>query len=937
MALPRNFSARQGSRNHRIFTLDNILVSDICVSARWRIAGGKSGTDGRYPTPGQLQRHTQYAYDADGRLQKTTYADGTFELTGYDNNGNRTSFQDRGGHVTSYFYDGLNRLTKTQFADGSYTQTVYNPDGTVQTSYDALRNATNYGYDDAGRRTSVTDAMNKLTTFGYDNVGNQTSVLDANQHQTQFVYDKLGRKTSTVYPDQTTDTTHYDSLGRVDYKLDQTGVRTDYGYDGDGRLTSVTQYLNFGQANQQALVTQYGYDEVGNRISQTDANQHTTKYVYDQLGRRISRVLPAGQSESYSYDAVGNLQQKIDFNGKTTTYAYDSNNRLQSKTPDPSFSAPAVGFTYSATGKRLTMSDVSGETTYTYDPQTDRLLHKQTPEGTLTYTYDSAGNLKSLQSQNQNGASDAYTYDADNRLATVTDASGQTTYAYDNVGNLQSFAYPNGVATAYTYDTLNRLTQMGAGKNGTLQANYVYTLGAAGNRLSVAELSGRTVNYGYDSLYRLTSEQVSSDPHGNNGTGAYTYDNVGNRLTLNSSLPPAGMMNYTYDADDRLGSDQYDPNGNTINSLAVANTYDFENHLVQHGTQPGAVTIVYDGDGNRVSETVGGVTTNYLVDTQNPTGYVQVVDELQNGAVTRTYSWGLELISKLETGNSKRSFYGFDGHGSVRFLTDSPGAVTDTYDYDAFGNLINSTGSTANNYLFAGEQYDPALGLYYNRARYLNATTGRFWTMDTYAGGVSEPLSLHRYLFASANPVNRVDPSGLEDLASISAAEGISEDLDATAAEEDFAAKRALSAKIFDAYFVVGPSNFRSIANIPIVHAFIYMDTVALGEGTRYDVGLDLNAAPFSSAIFGVGEGFVQRSPESLASIKAAAFTFSFKVASLNALQRLAWEGTVQALPVDTSFVSVPYSIVNMLAGTNCVKWSVEAAIAAVVASRVGN
>ena len=137
------------------------------------------------------------------------------------------------------------------------------------------------------------------------------------------------------------------------------------------------------------------------------------------MGRRISRSLPAGQSESYSYDAVGNLQSKIDFNGKTTTYVYDSNDRLQSKTPDPSFNAPAVAFTYSATGKRLTMWDVSGVTTYTYDPQTDRLLQKQTPEGTLNYTYDVAGNLKSLQSQNQNGASDAYTYDADNRLSTL--------------------------------------------------------------------------------------------------------------------------------------------------------------------------------------------------------------------------------------------------------------------------------------------------------------------------------------------------------------------------------------------------------------------------------------------------------------------------------------------------------------------------------------
>ena len=635
----------------------------------------------------------------------------------------------------------------------------------MQTSYDALRNATNYGYDDAGRRTSLTDAMQKLTTFGYDNVGNQTSVLDANQHQTQFVYDKLGRKTQTVYPDQTTDTTHYDSLGRVDYKLDQASVRTDYGYEGDGRLTSVTQYLNFGQANQQALVTQYGYDEVGNRTSQTDANQHTTTYGYDNLGRRTSRKLPAGQSESYSYDLAGNLKTKVDFNGKTTTYAYDTNNRLLSKTPDPSFSAQPVSFTYYNNGLRKTMVDPSGTTSYVYDNR-NRLQTKQTPEGTLNYTYDNAGDLLTLASGNANGASDTYTYDALNRLSTVVDASGTTTYAYDNVGNLQSFAYPNGVTTAYTYDSLNRLKQMGAGKNGTLQANYVYTLGAAGNRLTVAELSGRTVNYGYDSLYRLTSEAITNDPNNHNNTTQYQYDNVGNRQQLIMNGTTANV--YSYDADDRLGSDQYDPNGNTVSSAGTTSTYDFENHLVSKG----GLTIVYDGDGNRVSETVAGVTTQYLVDTQNPTGYAQVVDELQNGSVVKSYSYGLERISQRPTANGQGpSFYGFDGHGSVRFLTDSTGAVTDTYDYDAFGNLVNSTGSTPNNYLFAGEQYDPALGLYYNRARYLNTTTGRFWSMDSYEGDPSAPTSLHKYLYDGSDPVNHRDPSGNDfDLGSTLAA-----------------------------------------------------------------------------------------------------------------------------------------------------------------------
>jgi len=102
----------------------------------------------------------------------------------------------------------------------------------------------------------------------------------------------------------------------------------------------------------------------------------------------------------------------------------------------------------------------------------------------------------------------------------------------------------------------------------------------------------------------------------------------------------------------------------------------------------------------------------------------------------------------------------FDGHGSVRALTDSTGAVTDTYDYDAFGNLLHSTGTTPNNYLYSGEQFDRDLGFYYNRARYLNTSTGRFLSADTYEGNDQDPRTLHRYLYVSNDPIDSVDPSG---------------------------------------------------------------------------------------------------------------------------------------------------------------------------------
>ncbi len=350
--------------------------------------------------------------------------------------------------------------------------------------------------------------------------------------------------------------------------------------------------------------------------------------------------------------------------------------------------------------------------------------------------------------------------------------------------------------TSYNYDGLNRLTQMGAAKSGAL-SGYAYTLGAAGNRLTVAELSGRTVGYGYDSLYRLTSEAVTADPHNHNVTNGYMYDAVGNRQQW--LINGVTTNTYTYDADDRLGADAYDADGNTINSLGTANTYDFENHLIQHGF----VTVVYDGDGNRVAETVGGVTTNYLVDTQNPTGYAQVVDELVNGTVTRTYAYGLERISENQIISAAwtPSFYGYDGHGSVRQLTNTAGVVTDTYDYDAFGNLINSTGTTPNNYLFAGEQYDPALSLYYNRARYLNTATGRFWSMDEYEGNEQDPISLHKYLYANADPINETDSTGHEpDIATTEGAIAIDEQLEATLANIENAteliAKQEAAAKI---------------------------------------------------------------------------------------------------------------------------------------------
>ena len=366
-----------------------------------------------------------------------------------------------------------------------------------------------------------------------------------------------------------------------------------------------------------------------------------------------------------------------------------------------------------------------------------------------------------------------------NRLSTVTNTNGTTNYTYDPVGNLATVTYPNGVVHTYGYDNRNRLTNLGVAKGTNQLVGYTYLLDASGHRLSVTELSGRTAIYGYDNLYRLTNETIGADPSNINGAVNYTYDSVGNRRQLTSTLAPVPAGLWNYDANDQLTSDSYDSNGNTRISGGQVYSYDFENHLIQRS----GLTTVYDGDGNRVSKTTGNGTTKYLVDDLNPTGYAQVLDELQNGNVVRTYSYGLELINELFPTGSPLStihtpiYYVFDGHGSVRALTSSTGTVTDTYDYDAFGILIHSTGSTPNLYRYSGEQFDPDLNLYYNCARYLNVSTGRFWTIDEWEGYGNDPKSLHKYTYVYAEPVNHLDPSGHETLIDVSGAQAIMQNL----------------------------------------------------------------------------------------------------------------------------------------------------------------
>jgi RHS repeat-associated protein len=351
-------------------------------------------------------------------------------------------------------------------------------------------------------------------------------------------------------------------------------------------------------------------------------------------------------------------------------------------------------------------------------------------------------------------------------MLTMT-GSNATTYTYDPASNVATVSYSNGVASTFSYDTLNQVMGLSSALSGSGLASYTYTRGATGNLTSVTESSGGTAAWSYDGIYRLTNETISLAPSGHNGGVGYGLDPVGNRLSEVSGLGGVSSGSWSFNPDDEISSESYDQNGNVTATGGKTFSYDSENRLLS--MNGGAVQMVYDGDGNRVAKTVivNGVpmTTYYLVDDLNPTGYPQVFDELNSsGVVTRTYTYGLQRISEDQVTSNvwTPSFYGYDGGGNVRQLTNSTGTVTDSYEYDAFGNEFTVSGTTPNEMMYRGEQYDPDLGLYYLRARYYNPLTGRFMSRDPEDGQLNDPKTLHKYLYAGGDPVNAIDRTGRE-------------------------------------------------------------------------------------------------------------------------------------------------------------------------------
>jgi RHS repeat-associated protein len=242
---------------------------------------------------------------------------------------------------------------------------------------------------------------------------------------------------------------------------------------------------------------------------------------------------------------------------------------------------------------------------------------------------------------------------------------------------------------------------------------------------------------------------------------AFAYDPVGNRTTggsvVNAGNQLTADVNFAY---------QYDDNGNLTRKTLFATgnfsqyTYDAENLLTKveefaagNPTAIATSTYRYDGLGRRIEKVANGQTKRYVYDGEDILLEYDGANVLQ---ARYTHGPGIDEPIAVTKGSST-FFYHQDGLGTVTDLTDSAGATAKSYSYDAYGNVVDQTGTVDQPYTYTGREFDSESGLSYYRARYYDPATGRFLQNDPI--GLVGGLNL--YAYANANPVSFVDPTGL--------------------------------------------------------------------------------------------------------------------------------------------------------------------------------
>lgn len=691
------------------------ITSAITQVDTYNVLNGavENGVEQIFNSSGLMTEQDDYDYGTSGRgplLQKTQTIYGSLNLP---TNVNVYDGASRPISQTAYAYDvysivatsglpqhvsasstpgNLSSITSRPNS-GAWLQTAaftYDDAGQVRTSQDAHANTTTYTYDSAtdgfliGVSLPTTGSVTHSISSTYDvDSGMKLTDVDQNGNTTTYSYDSLLRPSSISAPggaytsftfspgssipyvttsalhvtggSSITTTSYLDPYGRIKQDVSSdtpSNDLTDYGYDANGRLSSISNPYRSGET------------------------VHTASYAYDSLGRLLTTYDSDGTSQvGYSYsansvtitDEAGNPRQIISDGIGRTSAVWEAN-------PTTGTLALETDYTYdhydSGSGYFQTIVNQKGGSssssdwrtrTITYDMMY-RVLSSGIPEaGTTTYNYpmnsSSCAGDESLACSrtDANGTTTTYAYDALNRLtgktysgSSIGTATATVAYYYDQA-SYNGLTVANGIGmrtgmsdgsgnTAWSYDGFGRIGAIRKTINGvTKQASYSYN--ADGTTNTLQDFSGATFTYGYDAAGRPTN---IVDGSSNSYASSATYNAAGQLHTLNHQL--------------------------TSTSGTYARTLNYNERL-----QPSSISATWNG-----STTIQNLTYGYGTGGTN-NGNIMSIANLLDG--TRTQSYSYDKLNRL-TG-------GYDTHWG------------ETYTYDNWGNLTATgqiTGHAGNNW-----------------------------------------------------------------------------------------------------------------------------------------------------------------------------------------------------------------------------------------------
>ena len=638
--------------------------------------------------------------------------------------------------------------------------------------------------DALGREVANTDGRGNTRQTEYNSLGQRSASIDPLGNRTAYAYDQFGHLSSVSDPLGNAIVYEYDLRGNKTYEGGATyPVR--YTYDIFGNTTTMTTYR-----------------DAGGSTSVSAAGDVTT-WLYDEASNCMTNKIYAdGKGPTYDYTPDGRLSRRIWARGIVTDYSYDSWGSLTNTVY--SDGTPTVSLAYNALGRQIEAHDAAGITTFLYDSfgsLTNETVIGAAGTNTIIRHWDNYGrslgySLVGLAVPNEPHRQSTLAYDpATGRLSSMHIPSEQSnnpnnqtirqfSWNYLPGSDLKSsLSYPNGLTASWTYDANNQLLQVCNASPTNVISQYDYTYDAAGRRVACGKSGSAfaqddTLSYGYNNRSELTNAVAAIDAE---YRYAYDFDDIGNRETssargTNSVYTANSLNQYTEISDSALSASpretftpQFDDDGNQTliqTSTGIWSvTYNGENRPIhwqcqqsnnQTITNNQTISMSFDRMGRRVTKNDQRFVYN---------GYLQIANfEHQTSNIKlQTFIWDpTEPVATRPLawlrGNSV-AYYTHDGNKNVSEVIASDGAIAAHYEYAPFGAVAVLRGAFASNnpWRFSSEFTDDDTATVYYNYRHYEPLTGRWMNRDC----IDEIGGINLFLF-SGNRIDLFDVLGLK-------------------------------------------------------------------------------------------------------------------------------------------------------------------------------